>query len=109
MPYNKKQVNLRMASFYTQEYHKYEPILSIENINQIDTLDSGRDPLSILRIQFKRTTKGHTYTLPSYVVYTLTLLMFLLPQQSNQRLIIGLIHLSCTYIKTILYISLKLF
>lgn len=89
MPYNYDQVILRMATFYTQELHKYTPLWTIKNIAQVDTQDDARDPLSVLRVEFKRKMGGYLYTMPSYIVYILTLLMFLLPQQSNQRIIIG--------------------
>jgi hypothetical protein len=52
-----------------------------------------KNPQSLLQIQFKRNIKSYAYTIPSYIVYILTLLMFLLPQQSNQRLIIGFYYL----------------
>jgi len=89
MPYNLDQVALRMATFYTQELYKYTPMWRIENVEQVTTTDEARDPISIVRISFKRSMGGYLYTMPSYIVYILTLLMFLLPQQSSQRIIIG--------------------
>ncbi len=99
MPYNTDQVNLQMAFFYTQELHKYTPIWSINNINSIETKEDSTEPGNLFRITFKRTMKGHIFTMPSYIVYILTLLMFLLPQHSSQRLIIGS---TCLVISTIL-------
>ncbi len=104
MPYKSEHVKLQMALFYTQEMHKYTPIWSINSINSIETHEDSTDPSSLFRITFKRTKKGHVFTMPSYIVYILTLLIFLLPQQSTQRLIIGS---TCVVITTILIYMLS--
>jgi hypothetical protein len=94
MPYDIKQVRLTMSSYYTKEYHQYEQIWTIDDFRNIASVDQAtNNPTNILQIKFVRKVKNYLYTLPSYVVYILTLLMFLLPQQSHQRIIIGSITL----------------
>jgi hypothetical protein len=97
MPYNKDQVELVMESYYTKEFYGYDTIWTIEDIDLIETNDLDYNPVSIVHMKFKRNIKSYIYTMPSYIVYILTLLMFLLPQQSNQRLIIGVCLFICLF------------
>lgn len=98
MPYCLKQVNLSLTSFYTKdENKKYEHIWDIEDLNVISKIDKVygiefKNPVSMLQIIFKRKIRNYIFTIPSYIVYILTLLMFMLPQSSNQRIIIGSPH-----------------
>lgn len=96
-PY-KSQVQLEMTSFYTSEYNKYDSIWSIDGIAVID-IEGKNNDTSVLQVTFKRKYKNFLFTMPSYIVYILTLLMFLLPQQSNQRITIGA---TCLVITTLL-------
>lgn len=87
-----------MTSFYTSEYNKYDSIWSIDGIAVID-IEGKNNDTSVLQVTFKRKYKNFLFTMPSYIVYILTLLMFLLPQQSNQRITIGA---TCLVITTLL-------
>lgn len=100
MPYDLRQASLTLGTYYTEEYLSYESIWTIDDLNSIPTKDQNNNPVFILQMRFKRKIRNYLYTMPSYIVYILTLLMFLLPQTSNQRIIIGKIHLgilSCYY------------
>lgn len=61
----------------------------IVNMNFLDVFDPLGDPMNNLLVTLKRKIKSYIYTIPSYIIYTMTLIMFLLPQTSNQRIIIG--------------------
>jgi len=89
IPYDPNQVALVMSAFYTQEFHKYGSIWRIDDLILGDTLDVFTNPVSCVRLKLKRNAKSFLFTMPSYSVYILTILMFLLPQQSGQRVIIG--------------------
>ena len=90
MPYDKKQITLTMSSYYTREYHLYDHVWIIDDFQNVPSVDqSNGNPTNTLQIKFTRKVRNYLYTLPSYIVYILTLLMFLLPQTSNQRIIIG--------------------
>jgi hypothetical protein len=88
-----------MSTFFTREHHNYDNLWSLEDFSHLNTFDSENNPMSILQIIFKRKSSHFLFTLPSYIIYMLTLLMFILPQKSNQRLIIGSI---CLVMDTIL-------
>ncbi len=89
MPYSDKQVELKLNSYLTTEYSKYDMIWSINDIKIISINEDKNKPVNVVQFSFMRKYKNYLLTIPSYVVYILTLLMFLLPQQSNQRIIIG--------------------
>ncbi|CAF0769090.1 unnamed protein product [Brachionus calyciflorus] len=90
MPYSIDQTWLSLSVFYTKDEDiKYEHMWDIENFNSNSTIDDNRNQIVVLQLQFKRKYRNYLYTLPSYFVYILTLLMFILPQTSNQRIIIG--------------------
>ena len=89
MPYDLNEVRMDMGSFYTEDYNEYDNIWAIDDMTNLDSIDQNRNPVNILQMRFKRKLKNYLYTVPSYIVYILTLLMFLLPQNSNQRIIIG--------------------
>ena len=93
MPYDNEQIQLNFSTFYTREIHKYDSIWEIENFNNIPATDPENNPVNVLVITFTRQVRNYLYTLPSYIVYILTLLMFMLPQTSNQRIIIGSVSL----------------
>lgn len=103
-PYATKQVNLSISSFYTNDYSKYQNIWQIADIRNTQILTLDKYPTSFLTIQLKRNVKNYLFTLPSYVVYMLTLLMFILPQTSNQRILIGS---TCLIIATILTFTMS--
>lgn len=98
MPYNLEQVKLSMSSYYTNELTKIESVWSIEDLDERVSLSEIYPTCQVL-IRFKRIMKNNLFTMPSYIVYILTLLMFLLPQQSSQRIIIGSL---CLVITTLL-------
>lgn len=90
MPYDIKQMALSMSTYYTIEYHTYDQIWKIDDFNNVPSIDqSNNNPTNTLQIKFVRQVRNYLYTMPSYIVYILTLLMFLLPQTSNQRIIVG--------------------
>lgn len=93
MPYDSDNMKLSLNTYYTREYYNYDNIWEIADISSIPSTDTENNPISIILFKFKRKVRNYLYTLPSYVVYILTLLMFLLPQTSNQRIIIGSISL----------------
>ena len=94
MPYDLNQIKLSMSSYYTNELNKFESVWSIEDLDEVVTSDQY--PTCEILIRFKRVMKNNLFTMPSYIVYILTLLMFLLPQQSSQRIIIGSVSLVIT-------------
>lgn len=99
MPYDSQKVLLTMSTYFTSEYYKYNNIWAIDDINNMPTTDKLNYPMNVLQIKLKRATRNYMHTFPSYIVYILTLLMFLLPQTSNQRIIIGSV---CLIISTLL-------
>ena len=82
-------MDLKVSAYLTSEYSKYDMIWSINDIKIISVDEDRNRPVSVVQFSFMRKYKNYLLTMPSYVVYILTLLMFLLPQQSNQRIIIG--------------------
>ena len=60
--------------------------IDLQFINVMDPLGKSMDNVLV---SLKRKVKSYLFTIPSYIVYTLTLIMFLLPQQSSQRIVIG--------------------
>jgi hypothetical protein len=94
MPYDLEQVRLWFTSYRTREYYNYESIWSIDDVSGIASVDQESNPVHIMLVRFKRTIRNYLYTLPSYIVYILTLLMFMLPQTSNQRVVIGSVSLT---------------
>lgn len=90
MPYTEDKIELIFNVYYTNdEISKYQHMWIIENFNTVITKGTGTKNSAIIQVLFKRKYKNFLYTLPSYFVYLLTLLMFMLPQKSNQRIIIG--------------------
>ncbi|RMZ94595.1 neuronal acetylcholine receptor subunit alpha-5, partial [Brachionus plicatilis] len=90
MPYTGDQIELTMNVYYTDDgTKKYQHIWDIEDFNTNVTNERGIKSSALLQILFKRKYRSYLYTLPSYFVYILTLLMFMLPQRSNQRIMIG--------------------
>ena len=63
------------------------------DIQYIDLTNVLGKPNNNVILSIKRKMKSYLFTIPSYIVYTLTLIMFLLPQQSSQRIVIGIIIL----------------
>lgn len=89
VPYTTDQISLQLQVFYTDdENRKYEHMWDIDNFNVYHT-EQNKSPGVLLQMQFKRKFRNYLYILPSYFVYFLTLLMFILPQTSNQRIMIG--------------------
>ena len=84
-----KQIRFSLSTFYTREYFKYDSMWMIEDLKSVLSTDSENNPIQIVKIVLNRNTRNYLYTLPSYIIYILTLLMFWLPQTSNQRIIIG--------------------
>lgn len=84
---------------FIREYHKYDQIWQIEDAKWIPQASQERFPVNFLRVDFRRTVRNYLFTMPSYIVYMLTLLMFVLPQTSNQRILIGS---TCLIIATLL-------
>ena len=75
MPNNENQVNLEMASFYTREYFKYDSMWTIDDIKILNINEGKEFPTAVIQASFKRKYKNYLYTIPSYVVYILTLLI----------------------------------
>jgi hypothetical protein len=63
--------------------------IDLQFINVMDPFGKSMDNLLV---SLKRKVKSYLFTIPSYIVYTLTLVMFLLPQQSSQRIVIGMLN-----------------
>jgi hypothetical protein len=100
MPYDMNQIRLSFTSYNTREYYNYENIWSIEDVTGIQSVDPESNPVHIMLVRFKRKIRNYLYTLPSYIVYILTLLMFMLPQTSNQRVTIGSVSLTISTLLT---------
>lgn len=84
-----KQLNFSLTTMYTNEENsKYEHIWQIEDLYVGSPLENNSQ-YTVLQIRFKRQIRNYLYTIPSYIIYIMTLLMFMLPQTSNQRIIIG--------------------
>ena len=88
-PYRPEQVKFRLSVFYTEEYEKSGTIWQIDKFFTVDTKDSLGNQMHLCQVLFKRKIRTYLFTMPSYIVYILTLLTFLLPETSNQRLTIG--------------------
>jgi uncharacterized protein YacL len=90
----------KLESFLTIESYNYDTIWSIdEKISIVLVEEEKNNPVNVIQIILRRKFKNYLFTIPSYVVYILSLLSFLLPQQSNQRIIIGAV---CLVITTLL-------
>jgi len=90
----------KLESFLTIESYNYDTIWSIdEKISIVLVEEEKNNPINVIQIILRRKFKNYLFTIPSYVVYILSLLSFLLPQQSNQRIIIGAV---CLVITTLL-------
>jgi hypothetical protein len=100
MPYDIDQIRLSFTSYNTREYYNYENIWAIDDVSGIASVDQESNPVHIMLVRFKRKIRNYLYTLPSYIVYILTLLMFMLPQTSNQRVIIGAVSLTISTLLT---------
>ena len=97
--YNSYIVDVFINYLPIREYHKYDQIWQIEDAKWIPQASQERFPVNFLRVDFRRTVRNYLFTMPSYIVYMLTLLMFVLPQTSNQRILIGT---TCLIIATLL-------
>ena len=63
-----------MSSFYTREYHYYDSAWIIDDFRSVTTIDeTTQNPTNTLQVKFVRKIKGLVLTLPSYIVYLLTL------------------------------------
>lgn len=89
MPYNLNEAMLNMSSFYTKDLDNYETMWSLDFGMQSETFEPNFITKTV-KIKLTRKYKNYLLTFPTYVVYILCLLMFLLPQNSNQRIIIGI-------------------
>jgi hypothetical protein len=90
MPYNSKEIALNMSSFFTRELYNFETLWSLDfDPNQAPKENDDNFITNSLKIKLTRKYKNYLLTYPTYVVYILSLLMFVLPQNSNQRIIIG--------------------
>ncbi len=90
MPYNSDQISLKFTHYLTREYHELDSVWYIDEIlNRKSQNDPNENPSHQLFMRFSRRARTLLYTVPSYIVYILTLLMFWLPQTSNQRVLIG--------------------
>jgi hypothetical protein len=90
MPYNSKEIALNMSSFFTRELYNFETLWSLDfDPNQSPKENDDNFITNSLKIKLTRKYKNYLLTYPTYVVYILSLLMFVLPQNSNQRIIIG--------------------
>ena len=90
MPYDSSKIELNMTFYKANEFSKYENMWSIENFMPTPTSSSESNTiLRTMKLEFRRKNKNYLYTFPTYVTYMLTLLMFMLPQNSNQRILIG--------------------
>jgi hypothetical protein len=84
-----RQIDFSYSAYYTQEYKKYDNIWQIHTVKWMSTLTQDKYLAKYFTIEFNRVVRNYMFTLPSYIVYMLTLLMFVLPQTSNQRILIG--------------------
>jgi hypothetical protein len=94
MPYNSKEIALNMSSFFTRKLYNFETVWSLDfDPNQTPKENDDNFITDSLKIKLTRKYKNYLLTEPTYIVYILSLLMFvlLLPQKSNQRIINGLL------------------
>jgi hypothetical protein len=89
VPYDETKITLTFSTNYTEKYSNHYSVWSIIDTILIRNYDLNHNSIITLRLKLKRQVNNFLYTLPSYIVYVLTLLTFLLPQGSNQRIIIG--------------------
>jgi hypothetical protein len=75
----------------------------ILDIQLIDLMDPLGNPMNNVLLSLKRKVKSYLYTIPSYIVYTMTLIMFLLPQTSSQRVVIGMFLYRIKFFLVILF------
>lgn len=90
MPYTGDQIEIIMNVYFTNdENRKYQHMWDIHDF-KVDVVNKKDQKCSaFIQFLFKRKYRNYLYILPSYFVYILSLLMFMLPQESNQRIIIG--------------------
>jgi len=99
MPYS-KQVILKMDKLVAMvDDNSPKSLWSIVDMQYRAASDPYGNTVNSLILSMKRRMRYYLFTTPSYVIYIMSMVMFLLPQTSSQRLIIGA---SCFVMTTML-------
>lgn len=104
MPFNRDQVNFTVDTTLALNKKSTNSLWDVIDIQYFDKLDPYNSPIENLVVILKRKTKSYINFLPSYLIYIMTLIMFLLPTNSSQRILIGSV---CLVMTTVLAYSLS--